>query len=140
MSNAETRSNSGMTVAEALADRAAELRVLIDWAAVRLDRARSLVALATEPARPGDTPDLYGSAAALDLAGELLMDVGEEAKDAKSPYADERADVETMALQAQEALLSTMPADDWEPEHVAGMTVAALTAALKAETAAEVRV
>ena len=122
---------SGMTVPEALADRAAELTALIDWAQARLARARGLAALATEPARPGGAPDMYGSAAVLDLAGELLVVVGDEAKSAKSARAGERADVETMLLEAQQADLCAA-GDDWTPDRVAGMTVADLAAALGA--------
>jgi hypothetical protein len=120
-----------MTMPEALADRAAELTALIDWAQARLARARGLVALATEPARPGGTPDLYGSAAALDLAGELLMAVSDETHGAKSPHVCEGDDVEALALQAQQADLSAT-GDDWTRDRVVRMTVAELAAALGA--------
>ena len=121
---------SGMTIPEALADRAAELTALIDWAQARLGRARDLAVLATEPARPGGKPFLYRSAAALDLAGELLMEVGDQTGDAKLPHIGEGEDVELLALRVQQADLSAA-GDDWTLDRVAGMTVADLAVALE---------
>jgi hypothetical protein len=122
---------SGMMIPEALADRAAELAALIDWAQARLARARGLAALATEPARPGGKPFLYRSAAALDLAGELLMEVGDQAGDAKSPHVGEGEDVESLALRAQQAE-GAARGDEWTLDRVVRMTVADLAEALGA--------
>ena len=119
----------GVTVADALADRASELMALIAWATTRLERARDLADLGKGLARLADT-DPYGSAGALDLAGRLVAAVGEET--AENPVG-----VETLTLQAKAVMLSA-GAGDWNPAHVAGMTVAELAAALPAPAAEKV--
>jgi len=125
-----------MTVAEALASRATELKTLLDWARTRLERIASLVALATEPRRPDGEPDLAQRRAnALSMAEALCENVGNGLKEDPEP----RPGITFLVDQAFEAFMDPATGEDpdrWAPEKLEHMTVGELAQAFKVEDAA----
>lgn len=122
-----------MTVGEALTSRAGELKVLLEWARTRLDRAASLVALATEPDWPHGGPDSpHERADELRMASRLCQDVtavfGEQTEPSVTFLVERAFEAEMDALGEEEV-------DRWNPDRVEGMTVRELAGALDAEKA-----
>jgi tagatose-1,6-bisphosphate aldolase non-catalytic subunit AgaZ/GatZ len=119
------------TVSDALADRARRLQELLDWARTRLDRAAALALLATEPPRPGGEPNIHQAADTLGLAENAADDVWTvlgEYREART-LPDLLALVEG-TLDHAGAAMTDAEFDTWDPEAVAGLTVAELAARL----------
>lgn len=134
MSNAETLGTAEMTVDEALAAQAAELKAKIAWARNRLDRAASIVALVTEPDDPnGSAWSVWYRADALALAEALQEDVWNRL--GEGDYFPLAAHLHH-ALDRHMSALSEAEGNRWEEDVVRRMTVAELAAALKEEPAA----
>ena len=121
----------GLTVAEALATRAARLKEVLDWARTRLDRADALANLATEPGRPEGPLFIHDSARALGLAEGAVDDVftvlGEERETHGLP------DLLALVGQAFDRVMDALPGADveaWESDVVARLTVGELRARL----------
>ena len=132
--NGENR--SGMTVAEALADKAAELKATIEWARTRLDRAAALVALATEPDHPNGRPEAVWSVAdALSTADRICEGVWNALQEGDEDpsgvvFLATRA-LEMFGEQSTEAGM-----DRWNDDHVRRMTVGELRKVIEAPATA----
>jgi len=125
-----------MTVPEALTARAAELKELLDWARTRLERAASLVALATEPRRPDGQMDFaVRRAEALSMVEALCESIGSGLKEDPEP----RPGITFLVDRAFDANMDATTredADRWAPEKLEHMTVGELAQAFKVEDAA----
>jgi len=125
-----------LIVAEALAQRAACVKRVADWARTRLDRAAALANLATEPGRPDEPPFLRDSADALLLAERLLEDVNDLLDRAEE--CGEVPDLLCLLEQAFDREKHAVPesagalagGNVWRPDYVARLTVGELRARL----------
>jgi hypothetical protein len=128
---AEASAEMGLTVAQALATRAARLKAVLDWARVRLDRAAALAEFTTEPSRPEGAIELHLSAEALSLAELATSDIREAIGDYREAEAppDITALIE-FAFGRWGNALTEEEMELWEMDAVADLTVAELKARL----------
>jgi hypothetical protein len=125
-----------MTVSEALTTTAKQLKELVDWARTRLERAASLVALATEPRRPDGQMDFaVRRAEALSMVEALCESIGSGLKEDPEP-APGITFLVGRAFDANMDATTREDADRWASEKLEHMTVGELAQAFKVEDAA----